>query len=103
MDTTKGLEQDTVTLTLSCEQHRDLLDSLKAVDRDLHHLVNLEAVVNFYRDQRNLQTPLGEVLGELNQASPSLDPWQRQAEFKHQELSLLITHLRETLTDGCLV
>ena len=103
MDTAEVLEQDTITLTLSCEQHRDLLDCLKAVGRDLHDLVNLEAVVNFYRDQRNLEKPLGEVLGELNRDSPSQDPWRRQAELKQQDLTLLIAHLEETLTEGCLV
>jgi hypothetical protein len=103
MDTTEVLEQDTVTLTLSCEQYRDLLNSLEAVGRDMHDLVKVEAVVNFYRDQQNLHTPLGEVLRELNSASPSQDLWQRQAEFKRRDLTFLIGHLRKTLTEGCLV
>ena len=100
MDTTEAQEQDTVTLTLSCEQYQDLLDSLKVVSRDLHDLVNLEAVVNFHRDQGRLETPLGEVLGELEDKTASENPWQRQAHFKRQDLTLLIAHMRESLTDG---
>jgi hypothetical protein len=103
MDTTEAMEQDTVTLTLSCEQYRDLLNSLEAVRSDLHDLVKLEAAVNSYRDQRNLQTPLGEVLKELDSASPPRYLWQRQAELKRQDLTLLIAHLRKTLSDGCFV
>jgi len=102
MDTSQMLEQDTVTITLSRERYKELLDIVSVIGRDLYDLVNLEAVVNFYRDHQRLQTPLEDVLAELDNPSPSRSAWQRQAHFKHQDLALLTARLQETLMDGCL-
>jgi hypothetical protein len=94
MDKEAMVEQDRVTVTMTREQYIDLTESLEALACHLGDLTKMEAGVNFFRDQKCLDMPLGEVMRELQEASIAQKPWYNQAMYKQRELAGLIARVR---------
>ncbi|MFA5865970.1 MAG: hypothetical protein WC975_14955 [Phycisphaerae bacterium] len=99
MSETTIVEQDQVTEKMTQEQYVDLTDSLDAIARHLDDFTKLEAVINFFRDRKCLHMPLGEILRELQDASPTQNLWHNQAMHKHRDLTGLIAHVRNLCED----